>query len=75
MISFSKRILFFMLFVSLWSAYSMKDAKASTSVADLIYYKGIILNINDNQPIAEAVAVKDGKILAVGAEADVLQTA
>jgi predicted amidohydrolase YtcJ len=41
----------------------------------MIYYKGIILTINDNQPTAEAVAVKDGKILAVGAEADVLQTA
>ena len=42
--------------------------------ADAIYYKGNILTINDNQPEAEAVTVKDGKILAVGREADVLKT-
>ena len=43
--------------------------------ADAVYRNGIILTINDKQPVAEAVAVKDGRILAVGAEADVLGTA
>ncbi|MBW1889936.1 MAG: hypothetical protein JRI93_05335 [Deltaproteobacteria bacterium] len=35
--------------------------------ADLIYYGGDIVTINDAQPSAEALAVKDGTILAVGA--------
>ena len=34
--------------------------------ADAIYLKGIVITVNDQQPTAEAVAVKDGKILAVG---------
>jgi hypothetical protein len=38
--------------------------------ADAIYTGGPIVTVNDAQPTAEAVAVKDGKILAVGANAD-----
>ena len=38
--------------------------------ADTIYTGGPIVTVNDAQPTAEAVAVKDGKILAVGANAD-----
>ena len=36
------------------------------SPADTIYFGGDIVTINDDQPTVEAVAVKDGKILAVG---------
>jgi predicted amidohydrolase YtcJ len=43
--------------------------------ADAVYHNGTILTINDQQPTAEAVAVKDGKIVAVGSEAEVLATA
>ena len=43
--------------------------------ADTIYHNGTILTINDDQPTAEAVAVLAGKILAVGPETDVLETA
>ena len=43
--------------------------------ADVIYHNGTILTINDDQPTAEAVAVKDGQIHAVGDEGDVLKTA
>ncbi len=39
--------------------------------ADAIYAGGDIVTVNDAQPTAEAVAVKDGKILAVGERADV----
>ena len=39
--------------------------------ADAIYTGGDIVTVNDKQPTAEALAVKDGKILAVGARADV----
>ena len=43
--------------------------------ADTIYHNGTILTINDAQPIAEAIAVKDGNIIAVGKESEVLKTA
>ena len=36
------------------------------TIADTIYVGGDIVTINDAQPAAEALAVKDGKILAVG---------
>ena len=39
--------------------------------ADAIYTGGDIVTVNDAQPTAEALAVKDGKILAVGAKADI----
>lgn len=35
-------------------------------IADRIYSGGPIITIDDDQPIAEAVAVKDGRIIAVG---------
>lgn len=34
--------------------------------ADAIYFGGDIITVNDAQPMAEAIAVKDGKIVAVG---------
>ena len=39
--------------------------------AEIIYVGGDIVTINDRQPSAEALAVKGGKIVAVGARADV----
>lgn len=39
--------------------------------ADLIIYNAKIYTVNDKFDIAEAIAVKDGKILAVGSNADV----
>ncbi len=41
-------------------------------IADTIYRGGHVLTINDQAPRAQAVAVQDGRIIAVGAEADVL---
>jgi predicted amidohydrolase YtcJ len=42
-------------------------------IADSIYTNGVIITANDWQPSAEAVAVKDGRILAVGARDQVLR--
>jgi predicted amidohydrolase YtcJ len=39
--------------------------------ADTIYFGGSIITVNDAQPTAEAVAVKDGTILAVGFDIDI----
>ena len=41
-------------------------------VADTIYRGGPILTIDDDAPRVEAVAVKDGRIIAAGADADVM---
>ena len=41
--------------------------------ANIIYTGGDIITISDSQPTAEAIAVKDGKILAVGTKANVLK--
>src|SRR5271170_7729043 len=45
----------------------------AASSADAIYYGGPIVTVNDAQPNAEAVAVKDGKILMVGTRAEIDQ--
>ncbi|MES2468235.1 MAG: amidohydrolase [Verrucomicrobiota bacterium] len=42
--------------------------------ADTIYHGGPIITIDDADPRAEAVAVKDGKVIAVGKKDDVLKT-
>ena len=41
------------------------------TIADTIYSGGPILTINDTQPSAEAVAVKDGVIIAVGSQVEI----
>jgi predicted amidohydrolase YtcJ len=47
-------------------------APAPKVAADVIYFGGDIVTVNDAQPSVEALAVKDGKILAVGTRADLL---
>ncbi len=47
------------------------QSATAQDVADTIYSGGPILTIDDDQPTAEAVAVKDGRILAVGSSEDV----
>lgn len=42
-------------------------------LADTIYRGGAIVTIDDARPFAEAVAVRDGRIVAVGLEAEVQQ--
>jgi predicted amidohydrolase YtcJ len=44
---------------------------ASTQAADAIYTGGDIVTVDDARPTVEALAVKDGKILAVGPRADI----
>jgi predicted amidohydrolase YtcJ len=50
------------------------DDPPSNEKADTIYHGGSILTIDDANPRAEAVAVKDGRIIAVGKKEDVLKT-
>jgi hypothetical protein len=48
-------------------------AKGPQNVAATIYTDGTIVTVNDAQATAEAIAVKDGKILAVGAKDEILK--
>ena len=57
----------------LTAAIALTGAIASAQPADTIYTGGSIISVNDAAPSAEALAVKDGKILAVGSKADVLK--
>jgi predicted amidohydrolase YtcJ len=45
----------------------------SANTADTIYFNGDIITMNDSQPNAEAVAVKNGKIVFVGTKADAVK--
>ncbi|WP_269790454.1 amidohydrolase [Stenotrophomonas sp. Iso1] len=44
---------------------------AGQIVADSIYYGGDIVTVNDAQPTVEALAIKDGKIVALGSLSDI----
>ena len=42
------------------------DAEEGAEGADIVLFNGVIHTVNDNQPRAEAIAVRDGKIVFVG---------
>lgn len=56
---------------ALAGAVLVANPASAQSIADTIYSGGPILTINDGQPSAEAVAVKNGHILAVGSLSDI----
>jgi predicted amidohydrolase YtcJ len=53
------------------SGASHPPAVQATAAADTIYFGGDIVTVDDAQPTAEAISVKDGKIQALGPLADV----
>jgi predicted amidohydrolase YtcJ len=52
-------------------ACAPQPAGESAGAADTVYTNGKIYTVNEAQPWAEAVAIKDGKFLVVGSAADV----
>jgi len=46
------------------------EAKPGTAVADVVYTNVRIYTVNETQPWAEAVAIKDGRFLVVGSNDD-----
>ncbi len=52
------------------SATATNGARAAEA-ADTVYTNGTIYTVNDSQPWAAAVAIKDGKFLVVGSNAEV----
>jgi len=69
---FIKRILILTLTVAIALSSGISLA-GPAAYADKIFKGGDILTMNDAQPTAQAVAVKDGKIIAVGRSKDVLK--
>jgi hypothetical protein len=61
------------LMAMLVAGVSALPALAAEEVADRIWSGGPILTMNDLAPRAEAVAEKDGEIIAVGSEAEVMK--
>lgn len=59
--------------LSLAAVLTGASALCAAETADAIYRGGDILTINDAAPTAEALAVKDGKILAAAGDTTVKQ--
>ncbi|UCD24136.1 MAG: amidohydrolase [Gemmatimonadota bacterium] len=55
----------------LLSLAALLMTSACSQSADVVYTNGRIYTVNEAQPWAEAVAIKDGKFLVVGSNADV----
>ena len=53
------------------TALACSRGPAPSQTADVIYTGGDIVTANDAQPTAEALVVKEGKILAVGGRAEI----
>ncbi|MBI4446343.1 MAG: amidohydrolase family protein [Acidobacteria bacterium] len=63
-----------MLFVTAICAFLLAHRTAAQN-ADVVFYNAKVLTVDEKFAIAEAVAVKDGKILSVGKSADILKLA
>ena len=58
----------------LWTTNSIQTAsgeRSSNSSADLVLFNGKIITVDPSDSIAQAVAVKDGKILKVGKNSEI----
>ncbi len=66
-ILFVTATLIMLLMLSTWSRLNAKDVDP----ADTIYTNGKIYTVDNKQPWAEAVAIKDGKFIAVGKNKDI----
>lgn len=56
-----------------WAIAQFEHSAMAQEVADRIFTGGPVLTMNDLHPRAEAVAVKDGKIVAVGSVREVME--
>jgi predicted amidohydrolase YtcJ len=65
-----KRIGLSLIVLFLGLSLGCSSSPNAADTADIIYFGGSIITVNDTQATAEAVAVKDGKILMVGTRAD-----
>ena len=64
------RVVALIVAVLLFTATEHLAAQVNPQPADVLFLHGNIYTVNDKQPQAEAIAVKDGKIIFVGSNAD-----
>jgi len=70
-----KKMLLAGLIISFLSGISALSGTEEGLMADLVLYNGKIFTVDTNQPWATAVAIRDGKFVAVGSDADVKKLA
>jgi len=58
--------------IALLAASSAHAASPANPTAQTIYLGGDIVTVNDAAPTAQALAIRDGRILALGSERDIL---
>ena len=68
-----KKILSAVLASSIALTLGCKSSPSPADTADLIYTNGNVITMDDAHPSAKGVAIKDGKILLVGSDEDVLK--
>jgi predicted amidohydrolase YtcJ len=56
-------------------ALAAGSAPAAAPVPDLILFHGRVLTVDSHDSIAQGIAIRDGKIIAVGADRDILRLA
>ncbi|MGP1666152.1 MAG: amidohydrolase, partial [Rhodanobacter sp.] len=61
------------LLLALGSTVAIAQQRPAPVFADAIWFNGPIVTVDDAHPTAEAVAVRDGKIVAVGSRHDVMK--
>ncbi|MEI6614217.1 MAG: amidohydrolase [Chrysiogenales bacterium] len=66
-----KKMLLAGLILSFTSAFALLDAAEEAMMADLVLFNGKVFTVEKSMPWAEAIAVRDGKIMAVGDDAEV----
>lgn len=66
-----KTLQFFLLTLLVCFTFGCSQGPDVADTADTIYFGGDIVTVNDAQPSAEAVAVKDGTILMVGTRTEI----
>ena len=68
-----KKVAFFLLFLTLFVGQSLAQSLPPELIryADSVLYNGKVLTADKNFTVAEAVAVRDGKILAVGSNQEI----
>ena len=66
-----KRLIYYAILSLLAAACSPPAADKPPASADTVYTNGKIYTVNEAQPWADAVAIKDGKFIAVGSAEDI----
>lgn len=64
-------LLISLLTVSGFTSGSLDKVNADSGAPDTIYYNGKVITMEENEALAEAVAVKDGKIISVGTDEEI----